>query len=85
MGEELADQRTDGSASGREWRTAPLWGIRLVPRFLNGQSFFMHDGRARTIDDAIRLHGGEARNARDAYGALTSAQRSALLDFVGSR
>jgi CxxC motif-containing protein (DUF1111 family) len=85
MGDALADHRADGSASGREWRTTPLWGIRLVPRFLNGQSFFMHDGRARSIDEAIRMHGGEAQRARDAYGALTSTQRTALLDFVGSR
>lgn len=85
MGDALADNRTDGGASGREWRTSPLWGIRLVPQFLNGQSYFMHDGRARSLDDAIRLHGGEAQRARDAYTALTSAQRNALLDFVGSR
>jgi CxxC motif-containing protein (DUF1111 family) len=85
MGDALADQRADGDASGREWRTAPLWGLRLVPTFLNGRAFYMHDGRAHSLDEAIRLHGGEAQRAHDAYVALTIAQRTALLDFVGSR
>lgn len=85
MGDGLADNRSDGSATGREWRTAPLWGTRLVRQFLNGDGFFLHDGRARTLDEAIRLHGGEAARARDAYIALTAAQRAAVLDFVGSR
>jgi CxxC motif-containing protein (DUF1111 family) len=85
MGDGLADNRGDGSASGREWRTAPLWGTRLVPSFLNGRHYYLHDGRARTLDEAIRLHGGEAQRARDAFVALTPSQRSALLDFVGSR
>jgi CxxC motif-containing protein (DUF1111 family) len=85
MGDALADNRVDGSASGREWRTAPLWGTRLVPQFLNGQHYYMHDGRARSLDEAVRLHGGEPQRARDAFIALTSAQRAALLDFVGSR
>jgi CxxC motif-containing protein (DUF1111 family) len=45
----------------------------------------MHDGRARTVEEAILLHGGEARAARDAFDRLTPAQRRALLDFVESR
>lgn len=85
MGDALADNRVDGDANGREWRTAPLWGLRLVKQFLDGQAYYLHDGRARTLDEAIRLHGGEAQAARDAYVALTDAQRAALLDFVGSR
>jgi CxxC motif-containing protein (DUF1111 family) len=85
MGDGLADHRADGSASGREWRTAPLWGLRLTRDFLDGQGFFLHDGRARTLDEAIRLHGGEAAAARDRYAGLTDEQRAALLDFVGSR
>lgn len=85
MGEELADNRPDAQASGREWRTAPLWGLRLMRDFLNGDAFLLHDGRARTIDEAIRLHGGEAQAARDRYMALPEADRTALLDFVGSR
>lgn len=85
MGPGLADNRPDGDASGSEWRTAPLWGLRLMRQFLNGDAFLLHDGRARTVDEAIRLHGGEGQAARDAFIALTPAQRAALLDFVESR
>ena len=85
MGDALADNRPDGDATGREWRTTPLWGLRLMRRFLNGDAFLLHDGRARTVEEAILLHGGEAQGARDAFAALTPAQRAALLDFVESR
>lgn len=85
MGDGLADNRPDGSANGREWRTTPLWGLRLVRHFLNGDAFLLHDGRARTVEEAILLHGGEAQRARDAFAALSAEQRAALLDFVESR
>jgi len=85
MGDELADGRPDGEASGREWKTPPLWGLRLMRQFLNGDAFLLHDGRARTVDEAIRMHGGEGRAARDAYVALPEAQRATLLKFVESR
>jgi CxxC motif-containing protein (DUF1111 family) len=85
MGDELADQRPDGQASGREWRTTPLWGLRLMRRFLDGDAFLMHDGRARTVESAILLHGGEGARARAAFTALDPASRRALLDFVESR
>lgn len=85
MGDALADNRPDGQASGREWRTAPLWGLRLMRRFLNGQALLLHDGRARSVDEAILLHGGEALASRNAFAQLTAAQRAALLDFVESR
>lgn len=85
MGDGLADQRPDGQASGREWRTAPLWGTRLVRQFLNGRAHFLHDGRATSVEEAILLHGGEARGARDRFAALPAAARRALLDFVESR
>ena len=85
MGDALADNRPDGSASGREWRTTPLWGLRLMRQFLDGQALLLHDGRARSVTDAILLHGGEAKRARDAFAALTEAQRRALVDFVESR
>ncbi|MBC7898312.1 MAG: thiol oxidoreductase, partial [Cytophagaceae bacterium] len=85
MGPELADGRPDEGASGSEWRTTPLWGLRLMRQFLNGDAFLLHDGRARTVDEAIRLHGGEASAVRAAYLALTPAQRTALLSFVESR
>jgi CxxC motif-containing protein (DUF1111 family) len=85
MGDALADGRADGSASGREWRTAPLWGLRVMRRFLNGEAFLLHDGRARNVNDAILLHGGEAQRARDAYANLTPEERAALLAYVESR
>ncbi|MBI4420364.1 MAG: thiol oxidoreductase [Gemmatimonadetes bacterium] len=84
MGPGLADDRPDGSASGREWRTAPLWGTRLIRDFLNGDAFLLHDGRTGTIEEAILLHGGEAQGARDRFAGLNAADRAALLDFVGS-
>jgi CxxC motif-containing protein (DUF1111 family) len=85
MGDALADDRPDGGASGREWRTTPLWGMRLIRDFLNGEVFLLHDGRARTIEEAILLHGGEAQGARDRFQALGESDRAALVDFVGSR
>ena len=85
MGEALADLRPDGDASGREWRTTPLWGLRLMRDFLNGDAFLLHDGRAATVEEAILLHGGEARSVRDAFDTLQEADRRALLDFVESR
>jgi CxxC motif-containing protein (DUF1111 family) len=85
MGDALADHRPDGQASGREWRTTPLWGMRLIRQFLNGEVFLLHDGRARTIEEAILLHGGEAQRSRDLFNALPASDRAALVDFVGSR
>jgi CxxC motif-containing protein (DUF1111 family) len=85
MGDALADNRPDGMATGREWRTPPLWGLRLMRQFLNGDAFLMHDGRARSVEQAIVLHDGEARATRDRFLALSAAQRAALLDFVESR
>lgn len=85
MGEELEDGRPDGEASGREWRTAPLWGLRVMRDFLAGDAFLLHDARARTVEEAILLHGGEADAAREAYRALSAADQAALLDFVESR
>jgi CxxC motif-containing protein (DUF1111 family) len=85
MGDALADNRPDGSASGREWRTTPLWGLRLMRQFLDGQALLLHDGRARTVEEAILLHGGESARARNAFAALSPAQRRALIDFVESR
>ena len=85
MGDALADNRPDQQASGREWRTTPLWGLRLLRQFLNGDAFLLHDGRARTIEEAILLHGGEAQRSRDLFNALPASDRAALVDFVGSR
>ena len=85
MGDALADNRPDGQANGREWRTTPLWGLRLMRRFLDGSAFLLHDGRARSVEQAILLHGGEAKSSRDAFAALSADKRAALLDFVESR
>lgn len=83
MGEGLADHRPEGSASGSEWRTAPLWGVGLTET-VSGHTFFLHDGRARSIEEAILWHGGEAKAARDAYASLSKGEREALLAFVNS-
>lgn len=85
MGDELADNRPDGQANGREWRTPPLWGLRLMRRFLNGQAFLLHDGRARSVEEAILMHGGEAAISRNLFMLHTRSQKDALLDFVESR
>src|SRR5690606_28772866 len=85
LGDELAANRPDGAANGREWSTTPLWGLRLMEQFLDGQAFLMHDYRARTVVEAIQLHGGEAAAVRTAYNALSPAARAALVDFVRSR
>jgi CxxC motif-containing protein (DUF1111 family) len=85
LGDGLADNRPDGAADGKEWRTAPLWGMRLVREFLSGNMLLMHDGRARSVTEAIQLHGGEALGARNAFQAMTPDERAALLDFVESR
>jgi len=85
LGDALADNRPDGSADGREWRTAPLWGLRIVRDFLRGQLLLLHDGRAHSVDEAVRLHGGEATAARDAYLAMPLDDKRALVDFVESR
>jgi len=83
MGEGLADHRPEGVADGREWRTAPLWGIGLT-QLVSGHTLFLHDGRARSIEEAILWHGGEALAARDGYAALPKAEREALIKFVES-
>lgn len=84
MGEVLADNRPDGSANGREWRTAPLWGTRLVADFLGGTPFFLHDGRATTLEGAIRAHGGEAQGTKEAFFDLVEAEQQAIIAFLES-
>jgi CxxC motif-containing protein (DUF1111 family) len=84
MGEGLADGRADGQATGTEWKTAPLWGLRLASQALGQPATYLHDGRAKSLDEAIRLHGGEAQSAQAAYGALPEAERAALIAFLES-
>ncbi|MGI9279551.1 MAG: di-heme oxidoredictase family protein [Endozoicomonas sp.] len=83
MGEELADHRPEFLASGVEWRTPPLWGIGKTHE-VSIEATFLHDGRARTLKEAILWHGGEAQAARDRFVAMDKKQRSALLKFIGS-
>ena len=83
MGESLADGQQVGEASGSEWRTAPLWGIGLTQR-VNGNTFFLHDGRARNFVEAILWHGGEGQKSRDAFAALGKVDREALVKFLES-
>jgi len=83
MGEGLADSRPESVANGREWRTAPLWGIGLT-QAVSGHSYFLHDGRARNLLEAILWHGGEALQQRDAVVALNTLQRDQLLKFLES-
>ncbi len=84
MGEGLADGRPEGVATGREWRTPPLWGLGLAETVLGGPAHYLHDGRARSVLEAILWHGGEAQAARDAVAAMPKAERAALLRFLGS-
>lgn len=83
MGERLADNREDFLASGSEWRTPPLWGIGLFET-VNGHTFFLHDGRARNITEAILWHGGEGETARERFRQLSASERDALLQFLNS-
>ena len=83
MGPALADHRPDFGASGREWRTAPLWGIGLVET-VNGHTNFIHDGRARSLLEAVLWHGGEGARARDAVRRMSAMQRAALIKFLQS-
>lgn len=83
MGPGLADYRPDNLANGNEWRTSPLWGIGLT-QIVNGHSNFLHDGRARTLMEAIMWHGGEAENSKEYVRNLTSGQRNALVKYLQS-
>ncbi|RWX76758.1 c-type cytochrome [Neorhizobium lilium] len=83
MGDGLADGQQVGVADGNEWRTQPLWGAGLT-QTVNGHTFFLHDGRARNLTEAILWHGGEAQKARDAFAALPKDDRAAVLKFLES-
>ena len=83
MGEDLADNRPEFLATGTEWRTPPLWGIGLTQTVLPYSSF-LHDGRARTLEEAILWHGGEAETSREAFRNLSASDRSALVKFLRS-
>ncbi|MGY5512561.1 di-heme oxidoreductase family protein [Vibrio antiquarius] len=83
MGEGLADNRPEYLANGREWRTAPLWGIGYTEE-VNGHTYFLHDGRARNLMEAVLWHGGEAETAKQNVLALNKKERDALIAFLNS-
>ena len=83
MGEDLADNRPEFLADGREWRTAPLWGMSLN-KVVTGQENYLHDGRARTIEEAILWHGGEAEQIKQNFMQLSAQERKQMLRFLES-
>jgi CxxC motif-containing protein (DUF1111 family) len=83
MGPGLADDLPEGLAAGSEWRTAPLWGLGLTAQ-VSGQFTLLHDGRARSILEAVLWHGGEAQGPRDMVVSMPAEDRAALLKFLES-
>lgn len=83
MGEGLADGRQDFDADGREWKTRPLWGLGHT-QTVNPRAGYLHDGRARTVEEAILWHGGEAEHSRSLFAHLNKADRNAVLQFLHS-
>ncbi|WII70707.1 di-heme oxidoredictase family protein [Bdellovibrio sp. 22V] len=83
MGDGLADGRQDFDATGREWKTRPLWGIGQT-QTINPRAGFLHDGRARTIEEAILWHGGEGEYSKNKFTRLPKADRTALIHFIKS-
>ncbi|HVK83658.1 MAG TPA: di-heme oxidoredictase family protein [Kofleriaceae bacterium] len=81
VGDLLTDARSDFAATGVEWRTPPLWGIGLA-QVVQPEATFLHDGRARTLAEAILWHGGEAEAAREAFRLASPDDRDALLAFL---
>jgi CxxC motif-containing protein (DUF1111 family) len=84
MGPGLDDGYTEGIALTSEWRTPPLWGVGIQQNFQGGRAFYLHDGRAETLEEAIEFHGGEGAASRDAFLALPAIDRGRLLRFLGS-
>lgn len=83
VGDDLTDARTDFLALGVEWRTPPLWGLGLT-QLVAPEATFLHDGRARTVAEAILWHGGEAQAAREAFRLAEKRDRAALLAFLAT-
>jgi CxxC motif-containing protein (DUF1111 family) len=84
MGRGLADKRAEFSAKGSEWKTAPLWGLGFSRRLTKNRVFYLHDGRARTVEEAILWHGGEAEKSKKAFTELPKQGRDELLTFLDS-
>lgn len=83
MGAGLADGRPDYLANGNEWRTPPLWGIGLF-NVTNGHTNYLHDGRARNLEEAILWHGGEGEMAKENFRKMKATDREALIQFLQS-
>jgi len=83
MGRGLADNRPEGRASGQEWRRPPLWGIGLTET-VSGHTYFLHDGRARSLLEALLWHGGKAQAQRDAVVEMPATDRAALIRYLES-
>ena len=83
MGDGLADNRPEFDADGKEWKTRPLWGLGLT-NVTSGHTFLLHDGRARSITEAILWHDGEAENTKDEFKKLSTEDREALLEFLNA-
>ncbi len=81
--EELGDMAVAGDTVPTEWRTPPLWGIGLVET-VNGHTNFLHDGRARNLEEAVLWHGGEAEAAREAYRTMDADDRAAVIRYLES-
>lgn len=84
MGEGLADGLAEGAASGAEWRTPPLWGLAHVKTVGGERAGYLHDGRARSLQEAIAWHGGEAQFSRDAWLQLPASKRRLVIRFLAS-
>jgi CxxC motif-containing protein (DUF1111 family) len=80
----LNDGYTEGTALPAEWRTPALWGLGLSKNSQGGEVFLMHDGRARSIEAAILLHGGEAAQSRNNFQQLSPADKAKLIQFMES-
>ena len=83
MGVGLNDNYTSGMAQGNEWRTTPLWGIGLQEK-VNGHTYFLHDGRARNLIEAIMWHGGEGEASKNLFKRMTKEERDAVIAFLNS-
>jgi len=83
MGPGLADNRPDFLTGGQEWRTASLWGLGLFEK-VNSPGYYLHDGRARSVTEAIMWHGGEAEASKVYFSKLSKSDRALVLKFLGS-
>ena len=84
MGPGLDDGYTEGTAKTSEWRTPPLWGLGLSKNSQGGRYFLLHDGRAKSINEAIQMHGGEAATSKNKFNALNAAETQKVIKFLES-